>query len=245
MMENTYGEQIVQMKKNVSRNLINIRERIAEAAARSGRRPEEITILAATKTVPAEIINHAISLGVDHIGENRVQELLDKYDAVDLSHCQLHMIGHLQTNKVRQICDKVSMIQSVDSVRLAEEIEKQAARFNKTIPILVEVNIGREEAKSGVLPEELESLLRQITCNRHLQVNGLMAIPPICQKKEQICGYFSQMRQLFIDISQKKIDNVLMKVLSMGMSDDYYEAILEGATMVRIGSALFGKRIYY
>lgn len=134
MMENMYGEQIVQKKKNVSQNLINIRERIAEAAARSGRRPEEITILAATKTVPAEIINHAISLGIDHIGENRVQELLEKYDAVDLSHCQLHMIGHLQTNKVRQICDKVSMIQSVDSVRLAEEIEKQAAGSIRQFP---------------------------------------------------------------------------------------------------------------
>lgn len=245
MMENTFDEQTLLKMETVKQNLLVIRERIAQAAALSGRKPEEITLLAATKTVPAEIINYAVSLGVTHIGENRVQELLEKYDSFDLSNCQLHMIGHLQTNKVRQICDKVSMIQSVDSIRLAEEIEKQAGKLKKKIDVLVEVNIGREEAKSGVMPEQTESLLRQIAGMEHLSICGLMAIPPICQNKEQAKGYFSQMHHLFIDISQKKIDNVCMKVLSMGMSDDYYEAILEGATMVRIGSALFGKRNYH
>lgn len=245
MMEKMFDEQTLLQMKNVEENLCLIRERMAEAAVRSGRNPEDIIMLAATKTVKPEIINHAVALGVNHIGENRVQELLEKYDSLKRDDCQLHMIGHLQTNKVRQVCDKVSMIQSVDSVHLAEEIEKQASRLQKRLDILVEVNIGKETAKSGVVPEQTEEFLHQISSMEHLNVCGLMSIPPICQNKEQIRGYFSQMRQLFIDISQKKIDNVCMNILSMGMSSDYYEAILEGATMVRIGSALFGERNYH
>lgn len=221
-----------------------INERIAEAAEKSGRKREDITFLAATKTVDAETINYAVSLGLDHIGENRVQELLSKYEAYDLDHCSLQFIGHLQTNKVRQIVGKVDLIQSVDSLRLASEISAQSVKRGIVTDILVEVNIGREENKSGVFEENLEELLCQIAPLEGVSVKGLMTIPPICENIHKNSKYFSNMHKLFIDISAKKLDNVNMAVLSMGMSSDYYEAILEGATMVRIGSALFGARNY-
>ena len=229
---------------DVEYNYRQINERIAEAAEKSGRKREDITFLAATKTVDAAAINHAISLGLDHIGENRVQELLSKYEEYDLEHCSLQFIGHLQSNKVRQIVEKVDLIQSVDSVKLAREISAQSVKRNLVSNILVEVNIGREENKSGVFEENLEELLCEIAQMDGISVQGLMTIPPICDNKHKISNYFNKMHRLFIDISQKKLDNINMSILSMGMSDDYYEAILEGATMVRIGSALFGARNY-
>lgn len=229
---------------DVEYNYKLINERIAEAAEKSGRKREDITFLAATKTVDAPTINHAISLGLDHIGENRVQELLSKYDDYNLSDCSLQFIGHLQTNKVRQIVDKVDLIQSVDSYKLAKEISAQSLKRNKKTDILVEVNIGREENKSGVFEENLEELLCQISELEGISVKGLMTIPPICDNPQKISKYFYNMHKLFIDISQKKLDNVSMAILSMGMSADYYEAILEGANMVRIGSSLFGARNY-
>ena len=191
---------------DVEYNYQLINERIAEAAQKIGKAREDITFLAATKTVDAATINHAISLGLDHIGENRVQELLAKYEEYDLENCSLQFIGHTD--------------------------------------LLVEVNIGREENKSGVFEENLEELLCQIAELDGISVQGLMTIPPICDNKQKISHYFNKMHRLFIDISQKKLDNINMHILSMGMSDDYYEAILEGATMVRIGSALFGARNY-
>ena len=230
--------------RDVEYNYKLINERIAEAAEKSGRRREDITLLAATKTVDAQTINHAISLGLDHIGENRVQELLSKYEQYDLEHCSLQFIGHLQTNKVRQIVDKVDLIQSVDSFKLAKEISNQSLKRDKVTDILVEVNIGREENKSGVFEENLEELLCQISELKGISVKGLMTIPPICENEHKILKYFNNMHKLFIDISQKKLDNVSMTILSMGMSADYYEAILEGANMVRVGSALFGARNY-
>ncbi len=223
-------------------NLIN--ERIAEAAQKVGKKREDITFLAATKTVDADVINHVISLGLDHIGENRVQELLSKYEAYNLESCSLQFIGHLQSNKVRQIVDKVDLIQSVDSLKLAKEISAQSLKHNKTTDILVEVNIGREENKSGVFEENLEELLCQIAELEGISVKGLMTIPPICDNNHKISNYFNKMHKLFLDISQKKLDNISMTILSMGMSADYYEAILEGANMVRVGSALFGARNY-
>ena len=230
--------------RDVEYNYRLINERIAEAAERSGRKREDITLLAATKTVDAETINHAISLGLDHIGENRVQELLSKYEQYDLEHCSLQFIGHLQTNKVRQIAGKVDLIQSVDSFKLAKEISSQSIKRDIVTDVLVEVNIGREENKSGVFEENLEELLCQIAQLDGISVKGLMTIPPICENKHKILKYFNNMHKLFIDISEKKLDNVGMTILSMGMSADYYEAILEGATMVRVGSALFGARNY-
>ena len=229
---------------DVEYNYKLINERIAAAAQKVGKSREDITFLAATKTVEPEVINHAISLGLEYIGENKVQELLSKYDNYNLEKCSLQFIGHLQTNKVRQIVDKVDLIQSVDSVKLANEIAKQSLKLNKTTDILVEVNIGREENKSGVYPENLEDLLCEISKIEGISVKGLMTIPPICDNKHKISKYFNNMHNIFIDISQKKLDNISMTILSMGMSADYYEAILEGANMVRIGSSLFGARDY-
>ena len=229
---------------DVEYNYQRINERIAEAAQKIGKKREDITFLAATKTVDAATINHAISLGLDHIGENRVQELLSKYEDYNLENCSLQFIGHLQSNKVRQIVGKVDLIQSVDSFKLAKEISAQSVKRNVHTDLLVEVNIGREENKSGVFEENLEELLGQIAELDGISVQGLMTIPPICDNKQKISQYFNKMHRLVIDISQKKLDNINMHILSMGMSDDYYEAILEGATMVRIGSALFGARNY-
>ena len=229
---------------DVEYNYKLINERIAEAAQKVSKSREDITFLAATKTVEPEVINHAISLGLNHIGENKVQELLSKYESYNLEKCSLQFIGHLQTNKVRQIVDKVDLIQSVDSVKLAKEIAKQSLKLNKTTDILVEVNIGREENKSGVYPENLEELLCEISKIEGISVKGLMTIPPICDNKHKISKYFNNMHNIFIDISSKKLDNISMTILSMGMSADYYEAVLEGANMVRIGSSLFGARDY-
>lgn len=221
-----------------------INEKIAEAALKAGKTRDDITFLSATKTVEPEYINYAISLGLSYIGENKVQELLSKYDQYNLENCSLQFIGHLQSNKVRQIVGKVDLIQSIDSMKLAKEVSKCSLKNNITSDILVEVNIGKEENKSGVMPEMLEELVEEISTLPAVNVKGLMTIPPICEKKDEIRRYFEKMNRLFLDISSKKLDNVSMDILSMGMSSDYYEAILEGANMVRIGSALFGNRIY-
>ncbi len=229
---------------DVEYNYKKICENIANAAIKAGKSPDDITLLAATKTVDAVTINHAISLGLRYIGENRVQELLSKYDDYNLSDCSLQFIGHLQTNKVRQIIDKVDLIQSVDSIKLASEISRQAILKDRDIDILIEVNVGKEENKSGVMPEKLEDLLYQVKELPAIHIKGLMAIPPICDNTQKICKYFDNMHKMFIDIKGKNIDNISMDVLSMGMSDDYNEAILCGSNMVRVGSALFGARNY-
>ena len=221
-----------------------INEKIAEAAMKAGKTRDDITFLSATKTVEPEYINYAISLGLSYIGENKVQELLSKYDEYNLENCSLQFIGHLQSNKVKQIVGKVDLIQSIDSIKLAKEVSKCSLKNNITSDILVEVNIGKEENKSGVMPEMLEELVEEISTLPAVNVKGLMTIPPICEKNDEIRRYFEKMNRLFLDISSKKLDNISMDILSMGMSSDYYEAILEGANMVRIGSALFGKRIY-
>lgn len=221
-----------------------INEKIAEAAMKAGKTRDDITFLSATKTVEPEYINYAISLGLSYIGENKVQELLSKYDEYNLENCSLQFIGHLQSNKVKQIVGKVDLIQSIDSIKLAKEVSKCSLKNNITSDILVEVNIGKEENKFGVMPEMLEELVEEISTLPAVNVKGLMTIPPICEKNDEIRRYFEKMNRLFLDISSKKLDNVSMDILSMGMSSDYYEAILEGANMVRIGSALFGNRIY-
>ena len=229
---------------DVTYNYQVICENIAKAAQSVGKTADDITFLAATKTVDAPTINHAISLGLRYIGENRVQELLSKYEDYDLDHASLQFIGHLQTNKVRQIVGKVDLIQSVDSVKLAREISRCSLKQGISTDILLEVNIGREENKSGVLPEALPELLDEIKDIPAIKVRGLMAIPPICENAQENCKFFDNMRHIFLDIGSKNIDNISMEVLSMGMSDDYAEAIRCGANMVRVGSALFGKRNY-
>ena len=229
---------------DVTYNYQKICENIERAAQSVGKTASDITFLAATKTVDADVINHAISLGLRYIGENRVQELLSKYDSYDLDHASLQFIGHLQTNKVRQIVGKVDLIQSVDSVKLAKEISRCSEKLGITTDILLEVNIGREENKSGVMPEKLPDLLDQVKDIPAVKVRGLMAIPPICENAQENCKFFDNMRNIFLDIGSKNIDNISMDILSMGMSDDYEEAIRCGANMIRVGSALFGKRYY-
>ena len=229
---------------DVEYNYKTICENIARAAESVGKTSDDIIFLAATKTVDAPVINHAISLGLRYIGENRVQELLSKYDQYDLEHASLQFIGHLQTNKVRQIVGKVDLIQSVSSVKLANEISRCSEKQGITSDVLLEVNIGGEENKSGVPVEALDDLLYQIADIPRVKVRGLMAIPPICENAQENRKYFDKMRNIFLDIRGKNIDNISMDILSMGMSDDYEEAIRCGATMVRVGSALFGARNY-
>lgn len=237
---NSYLKRFELVKENYNLILDNI----VHAAIKSGRKPEDITLLAATKTVSAEVINYAIGLGINCIGENRVQELLYKYDSLNLENVKTHFIGHLQTNKVKQIIPKVNMVESVDSVRLAKEISIHSKNLNTETDILVEINIGREVNKSGVLVEYLYDFLKEISQFDSIKVRGLMAIPPICDEVKDLERYFSKMQEIFIDISEKNMDNICMDVLSMGMSGDYLSAIKYGANIVRIGSALFGKRSY-
>lgn len=225
-------------------NLARIREEIAAACAACGRAEEEITLLGVTKTVPADRINMAIEAGIDRIGENRVQEFLQKREELRLEGVGVHLIGHLQTNKVERIVGLVDRIESVDSLRVAQAIDAASRKRGIVTEVLVEVNIGGEEAKSGAAPEETEELLCQMAEMQGLRVRGLMTVPPIADTERERRGYFSRMKKLFVDIRDKNIDNIHMDVLSMGMSGDYVQAIREGSTEVRIGSALFGSRVY-
>lgn len=232
-----------QSEQSVIDNLKYIRERISVAAKKSGRDEKDVHLMAVTKTVFPDLVNVAIQNGVDLLGENRVQEFLDKRDSY-IKNSQVHFIGHLQTNKVKYIIDKVSMIQSVDSLKLAKEISRCALKNDIVMDILVEVNIGEEESKSGVCPENVFEIVEEISKLPGVCIKGIMSIPPICEKKEDSLKYFSQLRQIFIDIKGKNIDNVYMEYLSMGMSQDYEAAVEMGANIVRIGSLLFGKRNY-
>ncbi len=225
------------------RNYSDIKARIAVAAEKSGRRADDIILLAATKTVPAEVINHAIECGINYIGENRVQEFLAKKDDLSVS-AHRHFIGHLQTNKVKDIIDEVEMIQSVHSIKLAKEINRLAEKRNKVMDILCEVNIGNEESKSGFSSDEILEKIEEISKLPYVRVKGLMTIPPISENSDESARYFAKMQKLFIDIKGKKVDNVSMVYLSMGMSDDYEQAIGYGANIVRIGTSLFGHRDY-
>ncbi len=219
-----------------------IKARIARAAEACGKTADDIILLAATKTVPTEVINHAIKSGIDYVGENRVQEFLQKDDSLLKVH--KHFIGHLQTNKVKDIVGRVEMIQSVDSLKLAKEISKQSSKKNTVTDILLEVNIGDEASKSGFAADEVLKNLTEIAKLDNIRIKGLMSIPPICTEKRQLTKYFAKMHNLFVDIQGKNIDNSNMEYLSMGMSQDFDLAIENGANLVRVGSALFGNRIY-
>ncbi len=230
---------------DISENIKKIRERIALAAEKSGRCAEDISLMAVTKTVDSLFINHAIdSCKINLIGENRVQEFLSKKDELHLENTEVHLIGHLQTNKVKMIVPHVTMIESVDSVRLAKEISKECEKIGRTMDILVEVNVGMENSKFGIDSVLLAEFLSEIGEISNIRVKGLMAIPPICENSEESRRFFSNMYNMFLDIKGKKIDNIDMQILSMGMSGDYAEAIEEGATEVRVGSSMFGKRVY-
>lgn len=224
-------------------NFEDINRRIALACEQVGKKPSDIIMLAATKTVEVEVINHAIKSGVKYIGENRVQEFLSKKQAL-LPDAHRHFIGHLQTNKVKDIVGLVEMIESVHSVKLAAEINRLCEKSGKVMDILLEVNIGNEESKSGFSPDELEEKLVEISKMPFIKVKGLMTIPPICDNNEKSIQYFEKMSKLFIDIRAKIKDNVDMVYLSMGMSGDFEDAIKCGANIVRIGTSLFGQRDY-
>lgn len=228
--------------KEFDANFLAITENIKNAAKKSGRSADDIILLAATKTVDVDTINYAIKKGIDYIGENKVQELLSKDDGVIGAH--RHFIGHLQTNKVKDIISRVEMIESVDSLKLAKEISKQAEKCGKIMEILIEVNIGGEESKWGFVPENTLEAIEEIAKLPNIKIKGLMAIPPVCENSEENRKYFRKMYKLFIDIRDKNIDNSSMDILSMGMSDDYEIAIEEGANLIRLGTALFGRRIY-
>lgn len=242
MMEKLSASEIAAKCGYFDENFEDIKSRIKSAAEKSGRREEDITLLAASKTVDVAVINHAIENGLQFIGENRVQEFLSKNDSLLPVH--KHFIGHLQTNKVKDIVGRVEMIESVDSIKLAREISKCSLKYGVETDILIEVNIGDEESKSGIDPENLENLVKEIAILPAVHIKGLMAIPPICDDEKRLRKYFAKMYNLFVDIRTQNIDNSIMEYLSMGMSSDFDIAIEEGANIVRIGSSLFGKRNY-
>lgn len=222
----------------VDENLKLIRENVGEAAEKCGRKPEDIRIMAVTKTVAPEIVNHAIELGLDLLGENRVQEYLSKAEAY--SPAEVHFIGGLQTNKVKYIIESVSMIQSVDSLKLGTEIDRLAAKHGRVMDILCEVNIGGEESKGGVAPDKLRELIAQLAQLKNIRIKGLMTIPPPSQSDV----FLGRMQELYNDLRDNKIEGADMQVLSMGMTHDYAEAVKYGSTLVRIGTGLFGARDY-
>ncbi len=242
MTTNSFDDERCQ---SISENLKLIRENIATAAVKSGRNYEDIKLMAVTKTVPVEYINYSIdNCGVNLIGENKVQEFLFKKDSLHLDNVEKHLIGHLQTNKVKKIVPLVDMIQSVDSLHLAEEISKQAINNNINCNILLEVNIGSEESKTGFDKTAFFESLSKISELPNLTVKGIMTIPPICDNENEQKKYFMTMSEYFEAIKEKKYKNFDMQILSMGMSGDYEMAIECGANLVRIGSLIYGARIY-
>ena len=224
-------------------NLYDVQKRIAAACQRAGRDSREVTLIAVSKTKPVTMIEEIMAEGVVDFGENKPQELKDKYEILP-KNLKWHMIGHLQRNKVKYVIDKACMIHSVDSLRLAETIQQEAGKLDLIMPVLIEVNIAREESKFGVSPEETEELVRQVAQLRNLRVEGLMTIAPFVEIAERNRVYFSNLRKLYVDIKSKNIDNVNMCNLSMGMTGDYEIAIEEGATLVRVGTGIFGERNY-
>lgn len=227
---------------SIAENVKRIREAIDEAALKGGA-PGDITLVAATKTITAERIQEAIRAGITDCGENRVQEMLQKLPLGAYEGAGLHFIGHLQSNKVKQVVGAASLIQSVDSKRLVSLIGARARALGIVQDVLIEINIGGEASKSGVSPDAVEELLELCTAESGIFVKGIMTIPPLADENNGNRRYFEQMYKLFVDISSKKYDNIKMEILSMGMSADYEEAIFAGANMIRIGSAIFGPRL--
>lgn len=227
----------------VKENLEQVRENIKKACENAKRDVSEVTLIAVSKTKPVPMLQEAYDAGSRDFGENKVQEIMDKYPVLP-EDIRWHMIGHLQRNKVKYIVDKVCLIHSVDSLRLAEEISSQAEKKQVEVDILVEVNIAQEESKFGTSREEAIALVEEISRLPHIHVRGLMTIAPFVENPEDNRKYFKQIKELSVDIMQKNIDNVSMGILSMGMTGDYMVAIEEGATMVRVGTGIFGERNY-
>ena len=227
----------------VAENYRYVLKKVEEACARSGRDPKDVTLIAVSKTKPIEMIEEAMEAGARVFGENKVQELDEKYDIMPKDiHWQ--MIGHLQRNKVKYIIDKAELIHSVDSIRLAETIDKEAAKKGIVVNVLLEVNMAKEDTKFGLMPEEVMDFIHEIVRFQHIKVQGLMTIAPFVENPEENRIHFANLRKLSVDIAKEKVDNVNMSILSMGMTNDFEVAIEEGATMVRIGTAIFGERNY-
>ncbi len=227
----------------IRNNLDNIFNKVQAAAEKSGRTAEDIKVIAVTKTVEVDRIKNVYEYGLRDMGENRVQELTDKYDQLP-SDCKWHLIGHLQTNKVKYIIDKVAMIHSVDSLELATEINSRAEKHGRIMDFLLQVNVSGEETKFGISPDEVYDFIGKISRMRNISLRGLMTIAPFAQDPQDIRPVFKNLYNIYIDIKRKRIDNVNMDYLSMGMSNDYEVAIEEGANIVRIGTSIFGKREY-
>lgn len=227
------------LKENYERVLENVKK----ACEKVNRDPSEVTLISVSKTKPVEMLEEIYNAGSRDFGENKVQEMCDKMEKLP-EDIKWHMIGHLQTNKVKYIVGKCQLIHSVDSLKLAEEIEKQATKVDVKVPILVEVNIANEETKFGITKEEAISLVKSISLLPHVQIKGLMTIAPYVDDPEENRAYFHQICQLSVDIKKQNIDNVCMDILSMGMTGDYMVAIEEGSTMVRVGTGIFGERNY-
>ena len=229
---------------SIAENIARIRAQMDDAAIACGRDPKDILLCAATKMNDADAVRQAIAAGVDCCGENRAQELTAKLRDDAYRGKPVHFIGRLQTNKVKQVVGKVDLIQSVDRQNLLEAIDKEAGRQGIVQDILLEVNVGREEAKGGFLPEELPALLENFVYFSNVRVRGLMTVPPICQKDTDNDKFFQEMCKIGVDIMAKKYDNVSVDILSMGMSNDFVRAIACGSTMIRVGTAIFGARDY-
>lgn len=227
----------------INENLMQVRKNIEAACQKAGRNTEEVTLIAVSKTKPVPMLEEAYQAGSRDFGENKVQEIMDKYPVLP-DDIRWHMIGHLQRNKVKYIVDKVSLVHSVDSLRLAEEISRQAEKKQTELDILVEVNIAQEESKFGTSRAEAAQLVEEIAKLPCIHVKGLMTIAPFVEHPEENRKYFRQIKELSVDIEKKNIDNVSMSVLSMGMTNDYMVAVEEGATMVRVGTGIFGERNY-
>ena len=227
----------------ITENLEQVRKNIDEACRMAGRDPKEVTLIAVSKTKPVSMLKEAYDAGARCFGENKVQEIMDKHPQLP-EDIQWHMIGHLQRNKVKYIVDKVSMIHSVDSLRLAQTIEQEAAKHNVCVPVLLEVNVAQEESKFGLKMDEVLPLIETIADFPHIKVQGLMTIAPYVENAEDNRDFFRQLKKLSVDIEAKNINNVSMSVLSMGMTGDYWVAVQEGATMVRVGTGIFGERNY-
>ena len=235
MMENSTADTSY-MDRNVSR----VRERIVSAAKQAGRDPSDVTLLAAVKYADTAEVNYLHDvLGIRDVGENRVQQLLDRWDTLHREDLRVHFIGTLQTNKVKYIIDKVCMIHSLDSLKLAAEIDRQAKKHGICMDVLCEINSGHEASKSGVAPEDAAQFCQSLAAYPNLRLCGFMTMAPKCEKNEEFCKYFSETSALALDIWQKKLDNIDKPVLSMGMSESFEPAILSGATMVRVGRRLF------
>ena len=224
-------------------NLINVENNIMKACEKAGRNRSEVTLIAVSKTKPVEMLQEVYDQGIRYFGENKVQEMCDKMEVMPKD-INWNMIGHLQTNKVKYIVGKTSLIHSVDSLKLAEEIQKQAIKNNVVVDILVEVNIANEETKFGISKEETIQMVKDIAKLDHIRIKGLMTIAPFVENPEDNRLYFREIKQLSVDINNQNIDNVCMHILSMGMTGDYMVAIEEGSTMVRVGTGIFGERNY-